>query len=617
MDIAPDKQNIDTLFSSTQYNIDFYQREYKWNNEPVKRLLDDIYYKFNEVYQKKSSIPADAKIVDSEYPWYYLNTYVTNTVNGEVYVVDGQQRLTTLTLILLNLYHLLQAVQSKLSRWVDAKICGQNGYESSFWMNHLAHIDTIQALYDGNVDSAPIESGLTALNMVKNYKVISDWFDDNFGDDKNKLETFTFYFLKRLVLINLSVEQTDVPMVFEVINDRGVKLKPYEILKGKLLGQLDKVLLDNKNYNGLWEEKLRQINKFSEDEADKFFRTYLKARFADSKAEAQKFDGDYHRIMFSNSFQEKLKIDHNKEGVIKFLEQDFSYYADLYVKLLTRLNNDKDSYFTFSRLNDLDGVLLLGISICEIKEKNEKDKNEDAKINTIAKEFDRIFSLLQLQKAYESNNFQELLYQLSSKVRNQPLENIRDIFDSEITKQLSNRIQHEVISPFEYSLFKNTGENLNTRFKRYFFARVEGFLADELKTSMRQTYDDLVTKTGSVTGFHIEHILSHNDESLSHFNGDEELFLLERNRLGGILLLKGKDNISSSNELYVNKLQTYAGTLLWNETLREDFYKSNLDFQNFREKYKLDELQGMNKFNRESLETRQKILFKIALQIWS
>jgi len=38
-----------------------------------------------------------------------------------------------------------------------------------------------------------------------------------------------------VVIINLEVAQTDVPMVFEVINDRGIRLQPYEILKGKLL----------------------------------------------------------------------------------------------------------------------------------------------------------------------------------------------------------------------------------------------------------------------------------------------------------------------------------------------------------------------------------------------
>ena len=109
---------------------------------------------------------------------------------------------------------------------------------------------------------------------------------------------------------------------------------------------------------------------------------------------------------------------------------------------------------------------------------------------------------------------------------------------------------------------------------------------------MRHTYEDLVTKTGAKNGFHIEHILSRNEESQKHFE-DEDTFLVERNRLGGILLLKGKDNISSSNEVYQQKLKTYSGTLLWNETLREDFYKSNLDLERFKKEHELNELKAI------------------------
>jgi len=69
-------------------------------------------------------------------------------------------------------------------------------------------------------------------------------------------------------MINLAVAQTDVSMVFEVINDRGVKLKPYEMLKGKLLGQIDKNELENLQLNELWEGQVRQINEFDEDKAD-------------------------------------------------------------------------------------------------------------------------------------------------------------------------------------------------------------------------------------------------------------------------------------------------------------------------------------------------------------
>lgn len=612
MDVSPINQNIDTLFSNTQYNIDFYQRDYKWSAEPVNRLLDDVFYKFNEVYSANSDLPPEPKVIDTKYPWYYLNTYVTNTIDGEVYVVDGQQRLTTITLIIINMYRRLVDNKSKLSKWVDAKICGQVGFENTFWMNHKGHLKTLDALYSGDADTAPIDSGLTAVNMVKNYKVISEWFDTYIGDNHHKLETFVFYFLRRLVLINLSVEQTDVPMVFEVINDRGVKLKPYEILKGKLLGQIDKLLLESKNYNELWETSLKKINKFSEDEADRFFRFYLKSKFADTRAEGQKFDGDYHRIIFSSSFQSKLCLDHNPKGVVDFLDADFTYYSKVYANLLNKLSNDSNSYFTFNSLNDLDGSLLLGLSVCSID-----DPNEDEKLNSIAKEIDRFFALLQLQNCYESNAFQESLYRISSEIREQDLSIIRSVFDNELKSQIEKKRQVQPENPFDYSLFKNTGDNLNARFKRYFFARVEGFLAKNLNVEMRHSYQPLVSNTGSVNGFHIEHILSRNPESLALFDNQEDLFVNERNRLGGILLLKGKDNISSNNETYDEKLKTYSGTLLWNETLREDFYKSNLDFKAFRGKLDLSELESINVFDRDALETRQKILFKMATHIWS
>src|SRR5205823_14937182 len=95
MDISPDKQNIDRVFSGTVYSIDFYQRDYRWTDEPVLRLLDDIFFKFNERYARHKELDPSVETITAYYPWYYLNTYVTNLVDGRVYVVDGQQRLTT------------------------------------------------------------------------------------------------------------------------------------------------------------------------------------------------------------------------------------------------------------------------------------------------------------------------------------------------------------------------------------------------------------------------------------------------------------------------------------------------------------------------------------------
>lgn len=257
MDVQPEKQSIDSLFSRTVFYIDFYQRDYRWNETPVHRLLDDIFYPFSQAYAKHQSVePSTPDMVARYYPWYYMNTYVTNTVDGKVFVVDGQQRLTTLTLILIKLKHLAKKFELDKSSWLESKIVGYSATGLSFWMNHSRHLETMKGLFetDANLDSVATDTGITAENLVKNYKVISKVLDARL-DSKHHVDTFILYFLTRLVIINLSVDQTDVPMVFEVINDRGVKLKPYEIIKGKLLGQIDKVDMETDNFNELWETK--------------------------------------------------------------------------------------------------------------------------------------------------------------------------------------------------------------------------------------------------------------------------------------------------------------------------------------------------------------------------
>ena len=82
------------------------------------------------------------------------------------------------------------------------------------------------------------------------------------------------------------------------------------------------------------------------------------------------------------------------------------------------------------------------------------------------------------------------------------------------------------------------------------------------------------------------------------------------------MLLKGKDNISSNNEPYTDKLKTYANSLYWNETLREDTYKSKLDFTSMIKNYQLH-FQPMNTFGPEELDQRHKLLFEMIKIIWN
>jgi uncharacterized protein with ParB-like and HNH nuclease domain len=612
MDITPDKQNIDQVFTTTTYYIDFYQRQYKWNDIPVKRLLDDIFYKFNEEYEKHkgSAIPIDECI--SKYSWYYLNTYVVNVVNGKMFIVDGQQRLTTITLILIKLKLMANNLHSALEDWIKNKIVGSRGFKKEFWMNHETHKQTLEDLFNGKVlDSIDTTVGITSKNMVDNYGLIEKRLDSELNDLK-KYEAFVFYFLKRLVLINLNVEQTEVPMVFEVINDRGVKLKPYEILKGNLLGQISKEELDALKLNDLWDKQVELINTFKEDEIDQFFIYYLKSKLADTRGTAIKFDKDYHRAIFDDEFNSYLALKHNPGKVITFLQNEFSYYSNLYAKVSKYITQtyDDQPYIYYNGLTEMDTQFLLILSACKLN-----DPEENKKLFLISKQIDRLFCLLQLQRSYNSNSFATEIYKLSTALRDQTADKIEPLFNEALLNLLADARGVVVEHPLSYGFFKDTGIELEKRFKRYFFARIEKFIADNTSLLMKQSLYDLVANTGSKNGFHIEHILSENTENKKAFNNDEEYFDRERNRLGGLLLLKGKDNISSSNESYKDKLKSYANTLYWNETLREDTYKKKLDFTSMIKQYNL-QFRAMNTFGPSELEERHKLLFEIVKVIW-
>lgn len=613
MDVAPDKQNIDSVFSNKTFYIDFYQRQYKWNEDPVKRLLDDIFYKFKEGYEVNKDKDTDLDQLIEKYSWYYLNTYVTNSIDGKLYVVDGQQRLTTLTLILIKLRHLAHTYNSELENWISVKIAGQSGFTKEFWMNHENEKEILQALLENkNLENLKNKDGSTAQNLINNYKVISTWLDGELKD-KTIFEHFVFYFLKRVVLIELNVEQTDVPMVFEVINDRGVRLKSYEILKGKLLGQIDKNELENSHLNDIWDKQVEKINKIVDDGIDTFFIYYLRAKFANTIGDSRKYEKNYHRIMFSPELESSLKLSHNPKNVKNFLNNEFIYYSDLYYRLLNLQNFEvkKFQYVYYNGLTQMDSQFLLILSACKLN-----DEQEDEKIKLISQQVDRLFSLLQLQKSYDSNDFNEMVYLINSEIRKADLNKIKEVFDKYLIKTLSKNRGVQITEPLNYSIFKEVGIELNKRFTRYFFARIEKFIAVNTNMEMKHSMYDLVVNTGTKNGFHIEHILSENKENLKLFGNDSERFDNERNRLGGLLLLKGKDNISSNNEPYTKKLKSYANSLYWNETLREDSYKSKLDFKKMINKYKLN-LHPMNKFGPEELEERQKLLFEIISIIWA
>ena len=310
----------------------------------------------------------------------------------------------------------------------------------------------------------------------------------------------------------------------------------------------------------------------------------------------------------------RLGLLHSAGNVKAFLKGDFNYFTRLYIKLRQAYARERAQTFRgvyYNALLDLDAPFHLALSACV-----PNDPDEDEKIRTIGCEIDRFFSLLQLQNAYDSNEFSDVLYVISQAIKGQSAAAFRAAFDTQLKAIIAARRNVPNAEPLSYAAFKQTGSSLSPRFKRYFFARVDEFLAEKMNLNPKHPIADLVTKTGAKTGFHVEHILALNDENKALFGDDEERFEQERNRLGAILLLKGKDNQSSGKEPYRDKLKTYANTLYWNETLRADSYKSKKDMSALMQDYGL-ELEPLDHFGPDQLEARHKLLFKLVGIIWA
>ena len=93
-----ESKSVNQLLNTEKYYIDYYQREYKWSTENIVELLSDLENKFMLNWRDGH----DWNDVQN-YSHYFLGSIIVNVDNGNKFIVDGQQRLTTITLLLIYL----------------------------------------------------------------------------------------------------------------------------------------------------------------------------------------------------------------------------------------------------------------------------------------------------------------------------------------------------------------------------------------------------------------------------------------------------------------------------------------------------------------------------------
>ena len=182
------------------YRVPIYQRNYAWTAIQIEQLIEDI----------------DSSISSSSDSYFLGNLIVNQFDNNDYDVIDGQQRLTTLYL---------------LGKYLDLPIpLGALRFEAREKSNR-----TIESLRAKKRVEAEIQEELLTPEILKGYKIISDYFDTK----KISKEKFIRR-LDKVFIVKVQVPSNiDLNHYFEIMNTRGEQLELHEIAKSKFLEILD------------------------------------------------------------------------------------------------------------------------------------------------------------------------------------------------------------------------------------------------------------------------------------------------------------------------------------------------------------------------------------------
>jgi len=107
-------RTVRELLNNRKYSIDYYQREYKWQTKQVSELIDDLLLKFNEDYDS-----SHERAEVANYGHYFLGSIIISHRNSKNFLIDGQQRMTTLSLLLIFLMHLSEEKAQAITNLED------------------------------------------------------------------------------------------------------------------------------------------------------------------------------------------------------------------------------------------------------------------------------------------------------------------------------------------------------------------------------------------------------------------------------------------------------------------------------------------------------------------
>ncbi|RDY78174.1 hypothetical protein DDP45_03255 [Helicobacter pylori] len=312
---------------NNQFVIPIYQRVYSWKKEQCEQLWDDIIKIGGNDKMNGHFIGSILYVLDS-------NTHSNNTL----LIIDGQQRLTTITLLFIALRNRLsdEAKRKKMESYLINS--DKDGDKKFRLILPESDKDTLLSLIDKD-RRKPSEP---SSKIMENFKLFEKWISEN----TDKLETI-FKGLEKLMIVWIALKKgkDDPQLIFESMNSKGIELTQTDLIRNYIIMETE-IEKQEGFYNQYWramEENFKQSEKQSkrEDLFNKFVRHYLTIKTR--------------KIPNEKRVYEAFKDYQQKEGIeIEDLLKDLQKYCGYFCQIAFKKEADKDLNKALSFLVDLE-----------------------------------------------------------------------------------------------------------------------------------------------------------------------------------------------------------------------------------------------------------------------
>ena len=598
-EIRGDAKNLRSLLGGAKFAIDYYQREYRWETKHVAELIDDLTEKFRDSYE-----PADERSAVEDYGHYFLGSIIISDKDGRKFIIDGQQRLTTLSLLLIHIYRLLEDDEQKAQ--IADLIFSQRFGRRSFNIDVDERAPCMEALF---TDSVFEEAGQpeSVTNILHRFHDVKELFPDELAG--SALPYFADWLIENVHLVEITAySDADAYTIFETMNDRGLSLTPTDMLKGYLLANIADSVRRNST-NQLWRKQVNSLQDIGKEEDADAIKAWLRSQHARSIRERKRgatprdFDligTEFHRWVRDR--EQALGLSSSGEFA-RFIEEDFSFYAHWYARLRHAANVLTDGLEAIHYCAQNNFTLQYPLLLAPLR-RDDGDQDIRRKLRVVSAFLDILIARrIWNWRAIGYSTMQYAMFLIMREIRGKDVPILVNLLGERLAVERETFVTND-----RFRLHGTNGRQIHR-----LLARITDYV--ETRSGRPSRYHEYVQRRGN-DGYEIEHIWADHPERHTDDFGHSSDFAEYRNRIGGLLLLPKSFNASYGDLPFADKRTHYLKHNLLAQSLHEEAYERDPGFSRFVRANGLP-FKAHPEFRKEDLDERQDLYMRLAEQIWN